>query len=644
MASEIKEAESPPSQLNRADLRPAPSAANSNKLYLFFWHAYSPVMYTLYEIDVPRPLPPPPTKAAQDAEIKKPRPLLPILQLKTGEYPDGMSCVQLGSKLYFFGGEFDIDDQYIDEDVKKKLKNEKRDVFPRDVYIFDLDTHNISDKPLDKLLVHGTPMKSGKASPHAFAANEKIYVVGSSIEMDISDRSKMKDVNLESFYFFEVYDPESNKWDFLPNPPIGKVETKWVGHAVVGSKALLVASQLGNESLYCFDLRAKQWTKYAGLPSYPGNFSGRIEYVEDALYGCYHSTIAAIAPLAKEEEEEEVKVEEEEEEEEFKHHRLHGVSTERGMDAIFNVPPQLRSSFSLLHLGNRHFCYLRTGMPPDPINGSDYAVDDKRLYISIVIFRALKKTYKKESTRLFRAKFLHSAHYVVDTPFSNEGSLEGCFSPGWKYRTARHRPESSEGTSGKNLTPIEEAKSVDIETSMGISEELMDYQKLFHRRIEFPQMFAPIGQGYPVKMLTPKNFTDGRAKPSTSNLDDPSPPLSNAVQTSPADFKSETSKLDQAKTGIGASNANPTPEEILIGASNANPIPEDIFWAMFMKQEAHETKSTEDQELSGTESNAPPTKQARTDQTVTSSTKYAGGSHHNRSYTNDYDIMNTLVD
>lgn len=635
MASEIKEAESPPSQLNRADLRPAPSAANSNKLYLFFWHAYSPVMYTLYEIDVPRPLPPPPTKAAQDAEIKKPRPLLPILQLKTGEYPDGMCCVQLGSKLYFFGGEFDIDDQYIDEDVKEKLKNEKRDVFPRDVYIFDLDTHNISDKPLDKLLVHETRMNSGKASPYAFVANEKIYVVGSTI-----DRSKMKDLSLERFCYFEVYDPETKKWDFLPNPTIGDEETKWVRHAVVGSKALLVAWQQEKESLYCFDLCAEQWTKYAGLPSYPGNFSGRIEYVEDTLYGCYHSTIAAIAPLAKEEEEE-VKVEEEEEEEEFKHHRLHGVSTERGMDAIFNVPPQLRSSFSLLHLGNRHFCYVRTGMPPDPINGSDLAVDDKRLYISIVIFRALKKTYKKESTRLFRAKFLHSAHYVVDTPFSNEGSLEGCFSPGWKYRTARHRPESSEGTSEKNLTPIEEAKSVDIETNMGISEELMDYQKLFHRRIEFPQMFAPIGQGYPVKMLTQKNFTDGRAKPSTSNLDDPSPPLSNAVQTSPADFKSETSKLDQAKR---ASDANPTPDEILFGASNANPIPEDIFWAMFMKQEAHETKSTEDQELSGTESNAPPTKQARTDQTATSSTKSAGGSHHNKSYTNDYDIMNSLFE
>jgi hypothetical protein len=197
MASEIKEAVSSHRrhQLNRCrSTVSAPSAAKSNKLYLFFWHAYSPVMYTLYEIDVPRPLPPPPTKAAQDAEIKKPRPLLPILQLKTGEYPDGMSCVQLGSKLYFFGGEFDIDDPYIDEDVKKKLKNEKRDVFPRDVYIFDLDTHNISDKPLDKLLVRGTPMNSGKASPQAFVANEKIYVVGSTIEMNISDRSKMKDL------------------------------------------------------------------------------------------------------------------------------------------------------------------------------------------------------------------------------------------------------------------------------------------------------------------------------------------------------------------------------------------------------------------------------------------------------------------
>ena len=34
-----------------------------------------------------------------------------------------MCCISLGSNLYFFGSEFNIDDPHIDEYVEKKLKN-----------------------------------------------------------------------------------------------------------------------------------------------------------------------------------------------------------------------------------------------------------------------------------------------------------------------------------------------------------------------------------------------------------------------------------------------------------------------------------------------------------------------------------------
>ncbi|XP_075648647.1 TMV resistance protein N-like [Castanea sativa] len=129
--SEIKEAESLPSEL-------LAEPSERNKLYFFFWHAYSPVMYSLYEVDVPIPLPPPPSKAVQDDRISNPKSLSPILKLETGKYPDGMCCVQLGSILYFLGGEMNIDNPYIDEEVKKKLKNVEPDVLPKVVYIFDL--------------------------------------------------------------------------------------------------------------------------------------------------------------------------------------------------------------------------------------------------------------------------------------------------------------------------------------------------------------------------------------------------------------------------------------------------------------------------------------------------------------------------
>ena len=60
------------------------------------------------------------------------------------------------------------------------------------------------------------------------------------------------------------------------------------------------------------------------------------------------------------------------------------------------------------------------------------AIDESQ-FISIVIFKALGKTYKEDATRFFRAKFFHSAHYVVYKPFPREGFIDGFFSPGLVY-------------------------------------------------------------------------------------------------------------------------------------------------------------------------------------------------------------------
>uniref|UniRef100_A0A2N9FD57 Uncharacterized protein n=1 Tax=Fagus sylvatica TaxID=28930 RepID=A0A2N9FD57_FAGSY len=282
-----------------------------------------------------------------------------------------MCCVALGSKLYFFGGEYNIDDPCIDEDVKKKYKKVKRDSFPRDVYIFDPD---------EKVLkLHGEKMNNGKSWPWAFVAKEKIYVIGSNFTTDISDTSTMKNLELKKLAWFEVYEPIEGKWKWttLPNPPIGNEETRWVGHAVVGTMALLVARQRGKEHLYCFDLDKGQWTERVSHPSQLCNFSGRTEYVEDTFYGCYHNTVAAIAPVA----DKELK-KEEDMGARFKNYRLHLVSGEKDMDMdyIFNVPQQLGSSSSLIHLGDRSFCYVMTGMPPYPTNGSDHAIEADKTF------------------------------------------------------------------------------------------------------------------------------------------------------------------------------------------------------------------------------------------------------------------------
>ena len=65
-----------------------------------------------------------------------------------------------------------------------------------------------------------------------------------------------------------------------------------------------------------FPLNTYQWRKYASIPHSLGNFSGKTEFVENTLYGCYHNSIAAITPLIEEEEEieEEDDIDEKEEE------------------------------------------------------------------------------------------------------------------------------------------------------------------------------------------------------------------------------------------------------------------------------------------------------------------------------------------
>uniref|UniRef100_A0A2N9FCN2 Uncharacterized protein n=1 Tax=Fagus sylvatica TaxID=28930 RepID=A0A2N9FCN2_FAGSY len=296
-----------------------------------------------------------------------------------------MCCVALGSELYFFGGEYNIDDPCIDEDVKKKYKKVKRDSFPRDVYIFDPD---------EKVLkLHGQKMNSGKSWPWAFVAKEKIYVIGSNFTTDISNTSTMKNLELKKLAWFEVYEPKDSKWKWttLPNPPIGNEGTRWVGHAVVGMMALLVARQRGKEHLYCFDLDKGRWTKRVSHPSQLCNFSGRTEYVEDTFYGCYHNIVAAIAPVA----DKELK-EEEDMGASFKNYRLHLVSGEKDMDMdyIFNVPQQLGSSSSLIHLGDRSFCYVMTGMPLYPTNGSDHAIEADKISIMVpknMVYGSLEK-------------------------------------------------------------------------------------------------------------------------------------------------------------------------------------------------------------------------------------------------------------
>ena len=456
----------------------AAAAAKSNQLYVFLGHESSSVLYSMYEIPVPNPLPPPPTKSAQNAEMHNPIPLPnttpnPILKLKRGEYPRGMCCVQLGSKFYFFGGEYDdLDHPYVAKEVKTKYKNVKRDRYPRDVYIFEPNNTNttIDDNKKKLMMISGTPMQSGKAKPLGFVVDEKIYVVGSTFTSKFLKNVDEKNSDIKKHVLFEVYDPEVDKWSTLPTPshPLIKdsepEETEWVGHAVVGRKVLL-HNQFGygvlQHRLYCYDLDRGEWMNYQNLPSYSGSLLGRSEFVGDTLYGVYNRKVSAIAPLADADEkgEENMGADADEEEEENM-----GADVENPLyfpsedlcsvvDAICHkFPPQPDSSItssSLLHLGNGVFCFVMSGRPLHfKHRHGYYAIEgNKKGVISIVIFQALgdkhlrgegedEYDYSSDEDEdegnagFFRAKFLYSAHYHINTGSRNLGDIHGCFSLG----------------------------------------------------------------------------------------------------------------------------------------------------------------------------------------------------------------------
>ncbi|XP_047159728.1 protein PHR1-LIKE 1-like [Vigna umbellata] len=118
-----------------------------------------------------------------------------------------------------------------------------------------------------------------------------------------------------------------------------------------------------------------------------------------------------------------------------------------------------------------------------------------------------------------------------------------------KYRTARYKPEPSEGTSEKKTTPIEEMKSLDLKTSKGITEALrlqMDLQKRLHEQLEIQRklQIQIEDQGKRLQMMFEKqremggkkvNGSSGEAAAATATSTTPSDtvlPSSPPVETS----------------------------------------------------------------------------------------------------------------
>ncbi|XP_042515815.1 protein PHOSPHATE STARVATION RESPONSE 1-like [Macadamia integrifolia] len=128
-----------------------------------------------------------------------------------------------------------------------------------------------------------------------------------------------------------------------------------------------------------------------------------------------------------------------------------------------------------------------------------------------------------------------------------------------KYRTARYRPDSSEGTSEKKTNPIEEM-SLDLKTGIEITEALrlqMEVQKRLHEQLEIQRnlQLRIEEQGRYLQMMFEKQYktSSEKLKVSSPTSGDPAASSSDAMLHSPAKNEAETSENNCAKTAIDAS-------------------------------------------------------------------------------------------
>ncbi|KAG6738367.1 hypothetical protein POTOM_057981 [Populus tomentosa] len=150
-----------------------------------------------------------------------------------------------------------------------------------------------------------------------------------------------------------------------------------------------------------------------------------------------------------------------------------------------------------------------------------------------------------------------------------------------KYRTARYKPESSEGTSDKKLSPVEEMRSLDLKTSMEISEALrlqMEVQKQLHEQLEIQrnlQLRIEEQGRYLQEMFEKQKKMEGdRSKAPPPSQNDPSLQESKLEQ-SPANDKLEASDLDCVKTRFETCNASALLEESSQTIRRKQKAPED---------------------------------------------------------------------
>ncbi|XP_014513979.1 protein PHOSPHATE STARVATION RESPONSE 1 isoform X1 [Vigna radiata var. radiata] len=137
-----------------------------------------------------------------------------------------------------------------------------------------------------------------------------------------------------------------------------------------------------------------------------------------------------------------------------------------------------------------------------------------------------------------------------------------------KYRTARYRPESSEGVAEKKAGSIEEMSSLDLKTGIEITEALrlqMEVQKRLHEQLEIQRnlQLRIEEQGRYLQMMFEKQRKSETEalKASSSTIESQSGVSSNATRDFPVKNVLEATQVDHCRSGPDQANRSTTVEE-----------------------------------------------------------------------------------
>ncbi|CDP04284.1 unnamed protein product [Coffea canephora] len=185
-----------------------------------------------------------------------------------------------------------------------------------------------------------------------------------------------------------------------------------------------------------------------------------------------------------------------------------------------------------------------------------------------------------------------------------------------KYRTARYKPEPSEGTTEKKSPTVTDMTSLDLKTTTGITEALrlqMEVQKQLHEQLEIQRSLQlrieEQGKYIQLMLEQQKKFEEERSKKKDSNPVEASLAPSKAVEPLPDDEKSETLEKNNVPKALEKEN-----EAKVLSSGDAGVTAEQTQNPN-RKQKSPERKTSEDNDQDG---NASPVKRAKVDGSLNS--------------------------